>query len=368
MIDWRPVFTESGLDVVFRVDDPALWAATYARLPFRPANYLASALDYQLVYQRGHGGDWQEASCVLRWNNKAVGLWPLTVAERPGVAVLSAQGMPVMPPLFVAECPAPTRKKYTAVCLRIAERLADMIGLSEWRSAPAFVDRADLDNWQLAAMSRGVSIAVRHELYVDLSLTLAKIKSGFRKSFRSLVTSGERLWRVDILSAPGDTQVWDEFRLLHAEVARRVTRSMESWQSQYCALVADEAFLVELRDADGRMAGSGYFMCSADEGVYAVAAYDRSLFDKPLGHVVQYRAIEELQRRGCRWYRIGTRSFPGDEPEPSLKELTIAAFKQGFATHVFPSFLITHSVSAGKYGFIGQPKILSNECTNGILD
>ena len=346
MIDWRQAFAESGLDVVFRVNDPASWAETFDRLSFRPVNYLASALDYQLAYQRGHGGDWQEASCVLRRNNKAVAIWPLTVAERDGVAVLSAQGMPVMPPLFVAECPALTRKKYTVDSLRIADRLAKRLGLSEWCSTPAFADGSDLGDWQLGAMRQGARCAIRHELYVNLRLTLAEIKSGFRKSFRSLVTSGERLWHVNILRAPGDATVWDEFRLLHAEVAGRVTRSLESWQSQRAALAADEGFLVVLRDAGERMVGAGYFMCSADEGAYAVAAYDRSLFDKPLGHVVQYRAIEELQRRGCRWYRIGTRCFPGDEPTPNAKELAIAAFKQGFASHVFPSFLFTHSVGA----------------------
>ena len=346
MIDWRQTFADSGLDIIFRADDTALWQTTYARLPFRAVNYLASALDYQLVYQRGHGGQWQEASCVLRWNNKAVAIWPLTISERDGVPVLSSQGMPVMPPLFVAECPAVTRKKYTADCLRIANRLASRLELSKWYSAPAFLDRADLDEWQLAAMGQGAQCAVRHELYVDLRLTLAEIKSGFRKSFRSLVSSGEKLWRVEILRAPGDAAVWDEFRRLHAEVAGRVTRSLESWQSQHAALAADEGFLVVLRAASGCMVGAGYFMCSADEGVYAVAAYDRSLFDKPLGHVVQYQAIQELQRRACRWYRIGTRCFPGDEPSPNAKELAIAAFKQGFASHAFPSFLLTHQVAA----------------------
>lgn len=346
MIDWRQVFSESGLDVVFRDDDPPLWAKTFARLPYRSVNYLASALNYQLAYQRGHGGDWQEASCVLRSDSRAVGIWPLTVAERDGVSLLSSQGMPVMPPLFAADCPALTRKKCMAACLRTAEHLAIGLYLKEWRSAPAFVDRADLNDWQLAAMGQGARCAVRHELYVDLSLTLAEIKSRFRKSFRSLVTSGERLWRVDVLRAPGDAAVWEEFRLLHAKVAGRITRSLESWQSQHAALASDEGFLVVLRDASGRMVGAGYFMCSADEGVYAVAAYDRSLFDKPLGHIVQFRAIEELQRRGCRWYRIGNRSFPGDEPAPSAKELAIATFKQGFASHIFPSFLLTHPVAA----------------------
>lgn len=344
MIDWRSSFSESDLDVVFRVDDSALWAETYNRLPFRPANYLASALDYQLAYQRGHGGEWQELSCVLRANNKSVAIWPLSIAERDGVASLSSQGLPLMPPLFVSECPALTRKKFTADCLRIADRLAARLNLTEWCSAPAFANRAAIDDWQLAAMGQGARCSVRHELYVDLRLTLPEIKSGFRKSFRSLVTSGERLWRVEILRTPGDAAVWEEFRLLHAEVAGRVTRSQESWQSQHDALGADEGFLVVLRDAGGRMVGAGYFMCSADEGVYAVAVYDRSLFDKPLGHVVQFQAIQELQRRGCRWYRIGNRSFPGDEPAPNAKELAIASFKQGFASHIFPSFLLIHAV------------------------
>jgi FemAB family protein len=345
MIDWRCVFSESDLDVVFRVENPVLWDETYKRLPFRPVSYLASALDYQLAYQRGHGGEWQELSCVLRANNEAVAIWPLTIAECSGVASLSSQGLTLMPPLFVPECPALTRKKLTAHSLRIANRLATLLGLAEWYSLSVFIDRAEIDDWQLSAMVQGARCSVRHQLYVDLRLTLPVIKSGFRKSFRSLVTSGERQWRVDILRAPGDAAVWEEFRLLHAEVAGRVTRSLESWQSQHAALASDEGFLVVLRDASGRMVGAGYFMCSADEGVYAVAAYDRSLFDKPLGHVVQYRAIEEMQRRGCKWYRIGRRDFPSDEPAPNAKELAIAMFKQGFASHVLPSFFLTHIVN-----------------------
>jgi FemAB family protein len=346
MIDWRQTFKESSLDVVFRVDDPLLWLGTYVRLPFRSANLLPSALDYQLAYQRGQGGDWHDISCVLCWNNQAVALWPLSISERSGVSLLSTQGMPVTQPIFVAECPASTRKKYTVECLSLAERLADRLGLNKWRSMPLFVGGYELDDWHIEAMGRGAKCAVRHELYIDLRMALSDIKSGFRRSFRSLVTSGARMWCVDILSAPGNSAVWDEFRLLHIEVAGRVTRSLESWQLQHESLVADESFLVVLRDQSGRMVGAGYFMCSGDEGVYAVAAYDRSLFHKPLGHVVQYRAIEELKRRGCRWYRIGTRCFPGDDPVPNSKQLAIAAFKQGFASHVFPSFLLTHSVQA----------------------
>jgi len=130
--------------------------------------------------------------------------------------------------------------------------------------------------------------------------------------------------------------VWDEFRLLHLAVAGRATRSLQSWDAQLQAIAAQAAFLVYLRDPDGRMVGGGLFHISRDEGLYAVAAYDRALFDKPLGHVVQYQAILEMKNRHLRWYKLGSRVFPVDEPPPSAKELSIAEFKQGFASHVFP--------------------------------
>jgi len=342
MVTWRHLFAQSGLDIVFRADDPTSWNETHARLLFRPVDYMSSALDYHLAYHRGHGGDWHEASCVLLLDNAPVGLWPLTF-NCVGGADQNDQRMLVMPPLFIDTCPAGTVKTYTAECLSIAHRLAVELGLAQWSSESRYVGRRDIDRWHTVAMEQGAVCKVQHDLFVDLALTLPEIKSCFRRSYRSLVTSGSRLWRVEVVGAPGDAAVWDEFRQLHATVAGRVTRSLESWQLQHEALANDEGFLVVLRDEDERMVGAGYFMCSSDEGLYAVGAYDRSLFSKPLGHVVQYRAITELKQRGCRWYRIGTHCFPGDQPTPSAKELSIASFKEGFASHAFPGFVLTRA-------------------------
>lgn len=345
MIDWRKEFAGSGLDQVFRDDDRELWNATYADLTYHPVRYRGSVLDYQLAYQRYGGGSWGDFSCVLRSNGRPVAIWPfIATTSRAGVDT-SGPGLFVTPPFFVGDCSASIRKKFSAECLRITERVATQIGLVEWQSTVAFADQASIDEWQISAMGLGARCTVKHELYVDLRMPIAQIKSGLRKSFRSLVTSGERLWSVGILRAPGNSDIWNEFRLLHAEVAGQVTRSLESWQMLHATFATNEGFLVYLRDADNRMIGGGYFSCSTDECVYAVGAYDRTLFDKPLGHVVQFQAIKEMQLRGCRWYHIGTRMFPGDVPAPSQKELAISYFKQGFSSHVFPSFLLTHSAT-----------------------
>ena len=345
MTDWREKFSGSSLDQIFREDDPELWNATYSCLTYRPVSYLASVLDYQLAYQRYRGGNWGDFSCVLRSNGRPVAIWSVIASMSAVATDPKALGLLVMPPLFVGDCPESIRKKYSAECLRITDRIATQLGLVEWQSTSTFADRASIDDWQIAAMGLGAHCAVRHQLYVDLSMPIAQIKSGFRKSFRSLVTSGERLWHVGLLRAPGNPDILDEFRLLHAEVAGQVTRSLESWQMLHDNLSNNESFLVYLRDAENRMVGGGYFRCSTDEGVYAVGAYKRNLFDKPLGHVVQFQAIKELQLRGCRWYHIGTRMFPGDKPAPSQKEIAISYFKQGFSSHVLPTFLLNHVVA-----------------------
>ena len=345
MINWRSVFGDNGLDVMYRCDDKLLYASAYSHLSYQPVSYLSSAIDYQLAYQRGHGGDWEDISCILRQDNKDIAIWPLTISSCNGVAALNSQGQPVCPPIFAAECSANTKKKYTLKCFQIANEIAIKLGIDEWQSMSSCAESNGVSEWQIQAMSQGARCVVRHDLYVDLSLSLSDIKSRFRKSYRSLVTSGDRLWKVEILRAPGSITIWQEFRELHAEVAGRITRSLESWQIQHEAIQADEGFLVVLRDSENRMVGAGYFVHSTDEASYAVGAYDRNLFDKPLGHVVQFHAIQELQRRGCRWYRIGNRSFTGDFPSPSQKELSISYFKQGFCTHVYPVFLLNHLIS-----------------------
>jgi FemAB family protein len=337
---WQASLDEVGLNYVFRIEQPEVWNNTYDRLAFRPTSYLASVLDYQLAYQRGHGGDWIDVSCVLYWNSKAVAIWPLTFSNRDGVAGVSSQGLPVLTPLFVADCPRNIKKKYSKQCFQLVNNYASFLGISDWQSAAVFADCCEITDWHKESMNYGGQAVVRHELYIDLQMPMADIKSGFRKSYKSLVTSGERKWRVEILRTPSNVGIWEEFRLLHAEVSGRITRSIESWQLQHDAIASDEGFLVVLRDSDNRMVGAGYFVCSPDEGGYAVAAYDRSLFHSPLGHVVQYRAIEELQRRGCRWYRLGVRRYPQDDVVPSDKELSISVFKEGFASHVFSSFLM----------------------------
>jgi lipid II:glycine glycyltransferase (peptidoglycan interpeptide bridge formation enzyme) len=65
-----------------------------------------------------------------------------------------------------------------------------------------------------------------------------------------------------------------------------------------------------------------------------VGVYKRELFNKPLGHAVQMKAIEVLKKRGICWYEIGQKHLKIDKIPATDKELSISHFKEGFATHV----------------------------------
>jgi FemAB family protein len=191
--------------------------------------------------------------------------------------------------------------------------------------------------WHQQLMSAGAMIQIRHDLFADLRPDLATIRSTFRKSYRPLINLALKTWQANIMDAnAADAGAWAEFKQLHKDVAGRSTRSDDTWARQWQILCANEAFLVTLRDTvSQRLVGAGLFQYTRDEGLYAVGAYDRTLFHKPLGHAVQQRAIETLKDLGVRWYLVGERHYRQSPYNPSPKEVSIGEFKQGFSSHLF---------------------------------
>lgn len=333
------------LEGIFRQSGSAdAWEGAAARVPYLPVDYSLAMMDYQLSYWNGNAKPTSDLSLVLHHDNRPCALWPLSVSlEDEGELRIGSSGGGLRPPLFIAELAAKTIKSLTTKSLAALNHFCLDNGISGWESAESFIDASGLSDWHDKSMQLGAVATLRHELFVDLTRSMAEIKAGFRKSYKALITSGGKLWNVRLLTQ-ADAAIWEEFRCLHLSVAGRATRSFESWEAQHQAIATGGAFFVYLRDETGRMVGGGLFHVTRDESEYAVGAYDRNLFDKPLGHVVQYHAIEEMKRRNIRWYKLGPRFYPADVPLPTQKELSIADFKQGFASHTFPLFCLRYNV------------------------
>lgn len=334
----------SGMDAKYRHDCPDDWAKVSAHAGYLPVKYSGTSIDYDSAYWLGKGASFTDVSLVLYHDRQPAAIWPLSIIDEDVVQFGSCGGM-LMPPVFDQKLALKSVKKLVAGCLELADRFCLAASIAVWQSRESFADGNGLTEWHVQAMQLGAEAELRHDIFVDLSMDMAAIKNRFRKSYKSLITSGRQHFQVALLDT-GNVETWREFRELHLSAAGRATRSDESWDLQYQALLEAEIFLVYLRESAGRMVGGALFHVTRDEGYYSVGAYDRDLFDKPIGHLIQHEAIEEMKRRGVRWYFIGARPFPAEPPALSEKQSAIVLFQNGFASHTFPRFVVTRKLGS----------------------
>ncbi|MEI8080489.1 MAG: hypothetical protein WCI74_01405 [Actinomycetes bacterium] len=341
---WRLALASSGFDVILRIDAPELWDDIVDRSAFAEVGFLANEIDYQLEYWASRVSRLEDLSVILRCSGQAYGVWPLNYWEADGVPRIGSIPSGVREPLTVAGPGMPT----TAKTARSAQRAIDtftneLTDVDYWIAEAGVRPEIGLSQWHVQAVETAREIVVGHELYVDLGLEIGAIQRRFRKGTRSSLRVALAEWTAEIVSTP-DERAWEDFKNLHMTVAGRQTRSDRTWQIQLDGISKGRAFLITLRRPDSQLVGAALFSHTPSVGRYQVAAYDRSLFDKPIGHAAQLGAITELKRRGVRWYGIGTKRGPYERPEPSEKEIAISHFKSGFATHTFASYSIKRPV------------------------
>jgi hypothetical protein len=166
---------------------------------------------------------------------------------------------------------------------------------------------------------------------INLMESEADLYRQVTKSNRNQIRWGEKNIEIRILdSATIAKNDMVAFQALHTHAAGRLTRSTETWDRQYEMVVHDEAFVV-FGTLDNELVTAGLFSYSPDFCLYGVSASKRELFDKPLSHVVLWRAIMHAKHLGCQVFEMGELSYPNvGDPLPSPKELGISIFKRGF--------------------------------------
>lgn len=346
-----------GLQLIFECRGDSKWDAIINNCSYSPTLYTKANISYELAYQEGHGGKWLDMSCTIMWGKDDAAIWPITLSQRDSQILITSQGQPLLPPLFSETIKRSVRKEITKSCVNFLAMLSEFFQIEEIISSDPFTNSLGLSEWNLLLSVSGAECTIHYDLYLQIHSSIDLILMGFRRTLRDYIKEGQKLWQHGILSADSESidKVWQEFQDLHLEASGRLTRSIKSWDLQKKAIIDNNAFLVFLRSDNGRMIGGGYFTFSRDEGVYSVAAYDRSLFKLPIGHLVQYIAIENFIKREIPWYKLGNLPFPSEKPKPSEKELSIAVFKKQFSSHVFPNFKFICQLNKCKNGFVSPP-------------
>ena len=334
----QKIITESGLIAQFRMHNKEDWNIIVERANNVPIAYAWHFVDYNSVYFQSFSESSMDISLILYHDNKPCAVWPLVFDasnKEPLKTVNNQYGGIVVPPLFVSNFRKKSQRKVIKSCFKFLNNvLAESFGEC-WRTNEVSTN-GYVSQWhQIVLENGGVLDKVNYEMYVDLSLSIDEIRSCIRKSFRPLVSSGLKNWKVSVMDLYCEN-TWEEFRQLHKKVAGRVTRSPKTWNIQRKAIKSGNAFLIYVSSFDGRMVGGGYFDMSDYECNYSVGCYDRELFDQPLGHMVQYQAILTAKEKGRKKYCLGDRFFEKNLPDVSEKQVQISHFKQGFASRIVP--------------------------------
>ena len=293
-------------------------------------NYLLSMVNYYVAYNKENSAI--NLSIVLYQDKEAVGIMPLIAHQNQMEEwILSSNGIEIIEPIFKQTVARKVKKRLENELKDLIYDLARQLNIKQCQ----FVNTEffELSSWYFMWAERAKEVFSTHHILVDLSLSLQDIRLKFRKSFKPFINKGLREWRVEVHEQV-TSELFETFRLLHKSAAGRTTRPIESWNKQKEQIDSMESFIVSVTGDDNVLVGAGLFTYSRDSGFYSVGAYKRELFDRPLGHVVQMKAIETFKKNGVKWYEIGLKCLKVDKKTPTEKELSLTHFKQGFATHI----------------------------------
>lgn len=294
--------------------------------------YLQSMVEYYVSYY--DKSDAINISFVLYDLKEPVGVMPLIARKNDKQEwTLTSEGSEILGPIFSKSLARKAKKRLIKELKNLIYDLAQKLNIQKCQ----FVNMGllNLSDWYLmwAETETAKKIFSTHHIFVDLSPSLEDIRLEFRKSFKPLINKGLREWKVQIHEKVSN-EIFESFRMLHKSVAGRVTRSTESWKIQKKQIDTGEAFLITVANEEDTLVGGGLFTYSRDSGFYSVGAYKRELSDKPLGHIVQMKAIETLKKNKVKWYEIGPKYLKTDKNMPTKKQFLITHFIEGFATDI----------------------------------
>jgi FemAB family protein len=292
--------------------------------------HLLNTIKYYVSYFSDN--DSINLSMILYYDKQEIGIMPLMVHKNKNNEwVLSSNGEEIVEPIFKKNLADKVRKKIETKILDLIFDLSKELKINKCQFVN--IEFFKLSKWYTKLLELAEETFTSHHLMVDLSLSIEEIRLQFRNRYKTLVNKGFKEWKIQVHEKVTSEQ-FDNFRLLHKSVSGRSTRPIESWSIQKQSVNSNESFIVTVSDKKDLLVGFGLFVYSDHIGSYAVGAYNRELFSKPLGHAVQMKAIEMFKSKGLHWYEIGNKHLIIDKVPPTEKELSISHFKEGFATDV----------------------------------
>ena len=317
------------------------WQHILKSAHFSPTAYLFAMPNFHLAARQHLTQLSQDLSVVIQVGNKSAAIWPLLIQfSTSGPPIVSSNGSIILPPLFISDLPRVSQRKIVLFCLEYLKNLSKLFSLRELNCNDSFLNSFGLSEWHFQLLSLGSTCTVNHDLFYQIPEIQSLIDEKWSPKLRNTIKKGRSLWTTETINCHSVNfeRSCSAFENLHVKVSGKITRPPQFWNCLSEMVRNSSAFLVLLKNKSDELVGGAFFITSKDEGIYAIAAYDRNLANQPLGHLVQEEAIKEFMRLEISWYKIGAYNFASDTPKPSEKDLSISSFKKQFSTHLMPSY------------------------------
>ncbi|MAC40851.1 MAG: hypothetical protein CMJ05_03565 [Pelagibacterales bacterium] len=298
---------------------------------------------FQNEILKGKNSDIKDLSFEILWNNKLIGIFPITLIK--GTDNIGIPGVfgHLLPVLYEENLPLSIISQIDSLLIKKLIQFSENLGNIKLSFLDQITPKFSLTNWHKLLLKNSFNCNIQRESFVDLSWDYSEIKKNYRKSHKSRISQGERLWNL-IKLTENHERIWNEFKSLHYKSAGRKTRSDKSWDILYESLINNCSSFYYCTNENEEMIGGALIMLTSTEAFYAIGANDRSLFKLPIGHALQDFIIKDLKNSSSiKWYRLGRFYNSNDFIKPTEKEITIGSFKNGFATHLITNFIFNRN-------------------------
>ena len=174
---------------------------------------------------------------------------------------------------------------------------------------------------------------------IDLGKPAVELRREIRHGHDAAIARAEKGLSSEIFEQTNITaEVFEQYVSLHQKAAGRVTRPSQTFDLMLEFIKQDKAFLVGALQ-NRKFLGFAYFFLYKNKVYYGSSCNDPEAADLPVGHFIQWQAIEYMQRRHCQFYEIGLQQYgPTFSDFPTSKAIQVGAFKRGFGGFTAPCF------------------------------
>ena len=151
-----------------------------------------------------------------------------------------------------------------------------------------------------------------------------------RKTTRYLIKQAEKNKEIEIFQS-FDIQDVEEFNTMHLEVVKHqnfVPFSLEYFKKEFIAFSEDKQIALFLAKYKGKLIAASYGIFWSNMAFYHHAALLPEYKKIPAAYLLQWEAIKEAKRRGCKIYDFWGYSDPVKNPKHPYSGPTL--FKMGF--------------------------------------